>query len=283
MKKENERVKKREPSELNSAIIEGLAEGIVIYDRNLCYLVWNPFMEQLTGLTSDQVLGCHAPSLFPHISVYGLDVLIQRVLVGETLHSPDFPYSSTVKGTALWLSTVYAPYRSSDGEIIGVIGLIRDVTERRQTEQALRESEERNLYLSDLAFEGIVIQQNFIVVEANATFVRLIGHESLETVIGLNVLSMVDPFYVDMVERNAREGRETIYAVDIQRKDGSIFPAELNARKIFHKGQEARVVALRDITEQRKAEEALRMVEARYRRLFENAMVGIFQETVDGQ
>ena len=263
--------------------IEGIAEGIVIYDHNLRYQAWNSVMEQLTGLTSDQVLGVHAPSLFPDILAAGRDEMINRALEGETIHSPDFLYSSPAKDKEIWLSSVYAPYRNSAGDIIGVIGLMRDVTERRQTEQALRESEERNRYLSDLAFEGIVIHQNFIVVEANATFVRLTGHESLESVIGLNVLSFVTPGFADRVRNSVSQEREESYAVDIQRKDGSIFSGELNIRKTFYKGEEARVVALRDITEQKKAEQALIREKERFRGLVEESPFGVSMIGSDGR
>jgi PAS domain S-box-containing protein len=80
-----------------------------------------------------------------------------------------------------------------------------------------------------------------------------------------------------------RDGYEGTYSVYLQRKDESVFPAELNVRKVFYKGREARVVAVRDISDKKWAEEALRMAEARYRHLFENAMMGIFQSTLDGQ
>jgi len=270
-------------TEFEDAIFEGLAEGIVIYDRNLCYLSWNPFMERVTGLTADQVLGLHAPSQFTHLSAHGLNELLRRALAGETVTSPDILYTSPLKAAAVWLSALYSPYRNSSGEIIGVIGLMRDVTERRQTEQALRDSEEKNRLLSELAIEGIMIHRAGGVIEANKTFARLLGYDSPEAVIGRNVFSFVTPDYVETVERKVREGEEGLYRVEIQRKDGSIFPAEFNVRGTLYRGEAARVVTLRDIAEHQRDVEALRSAEERYRRLFENATVGIFQTTLEGK
>ncbi|SEM20558.1 PAS domain S-box-containing protein [Syntrophus gentianae] len=273
----------RSAAEFNSTIIEGLAEGIVIYDRNLCYLAWNPFMERLTGLTSDQVVGVHAPSLFPHIYANGLDVLIKQALTGETATSPDFSCIPSPKAAERWLSALYAPYRNASGEIIGVVGLLRDVTERRWTEQALRDSEEKIRSLSELAVEGIVIHREGVILEANATLARLLGYESPEAVAGRNVLSFVAPPFVEMASRKIRVGKNGIYHVDIQRNDGSIFPAEFNVREMLYRGKAARVVAIRDLSEHQRNAEALLREKERFRSFIEESPFGVTVIGSDGR
>lgn len=139
-------------------VIEGAAEGIVVYDRELRYVRWNRFMEELTGMGADEVLGRVAPELFPFLREQGIDVLLRRALAGETIVLPDVLVRMPKTGREVWESNRYAPHRDAEGNIIGVIGMIRDVTERRRAEDGLRRAlaeveqlknrlEEENAYL----------------------------------------------------------------------------------------------------------------------------------------
>ncbi len=127
----------RETNQFASEIIENAGEGIVVYDRDLCYLVWNHFMEELTGLTAEDVLGRKATELFPHLREQQVDELIRRALGGETVAAPDVNYYVPGTARAGWVSSVYRPHLDAGGEIAGVIGLIRDITERKQAEQQI--------------------------------------------------------------------------------------------------------------------------------------------------
>ena len=127
----------RETNQFASEIIENAGEGIVVYDRDLRYIVWNHFMEELTGMTAEDVLGRRATELFPHLREQQVDELIKRALHGETVSAPDVNYYIPGTARAGWVSSVYRPHLDAAGEIAGVIGLIRDITERKQAEQQI--------------------------------------------------------------------------------------------------------------------------------------------------
>ncbi len=133
----------RESSEFLKQIIASAREGIVVFDRELRYVVWNPLMEELTGLPAADVVGKFCLDLFPFLREQGIYTLFARALAGETVSSPDFRYAVSSTGRAGWVSGRYGPLRDADGRIIGVIGTVRDVTERRLAEEALRQSEEQ--------------------------------------------------------------------------------------------------------------------------------------------
>ncbi|HEY0142702.1 MAG TPA: EAL domain-containing protein [Thermoanaerobaculia bacterium] len=122
---------------LASEIIENAGEGIVVYDRELRYVLWNRFMEEMTGMRAVEVLGQRAPEVFPHIREQNVDDMIVRAMGGETVSSPDIHYYVPRTGRQGWISSVYRPHHSADGNIAGVIGLIRDVTERKAAEQQI--------------------------------------------------------------------------------------------------------------------------------------------------
>ena len=116
-------------------IIDNAGEGIVVYDRELRYVLWNSFMRELTGLSAEEVLGRRATDVFPHLRDQGIDVMLARALDGETVSSPDVHYFVPTTEREGWVSSVYRPYVSDEGHTIGVIALIRDITERKKAEQ----------------------------------------------------------------------------------------------------------------------------------------------------
>src|SRR5258706_3053884 len=125
----------RETNQFATEIIENAGEGIVVYDTDLRYVVWNRFMEELTGMTGEDVLGRKATDLFPHLREQQVDELIARALHGETVAAPDVHYYVPGSARSGWVSSVYRPHLDAVGKIAGVIALIRDITERKQAEQ----------------------------------------------------------------------------------------------------------------------------------------------------
>jgi diguanylate cyclase (GGDEF)-like protein/PAS domain S-box-containing protein len=116
-------------------ILESVGEGIVVYDRELRYRLWNRFMEEITGMSAGEVVGKPALELFPHLRAHGVDQLLYRALAGETVRSPDTPYRIPGTGRTGWVVGQYSPHRAPDGSILGVVGVIHDLTERRRAEE----------------------------------------------------------------------------------------------------------------------------------------------------
>ena len=130
----------RELAQLNSEIIEDANEGIVVFDREFRYIVWNPYMEKLTGFSRESVLGKTPLEIYPHLKEPGIEKLFKRVIAGETVSAPDkqFPFLQT--GRSFWVSSRYAPHRDGEGNIIGAIAFIRDITDRKKAEEDLKRS-----------------------------------------------------------------------------------------------------------------------------------------------
>ena len=118
-------------------IVSSVAEGVVVYDRELRYQVWNRFMEELTGTKAEELIGKRALDSFPHLKQYGIDTLLERALAGERVRSEDTPYRVPSSGRDGWVTALYAPHVAPNGEIIGVVAIIHDVTERKRAEEQL--------------------------------------------------------------------------------------------------------------------------------------------------
>jgi PAS domain S-box-containing protein len=131
-----------ESSQFCSQIISSTEEGIIVYDRDMRYQVWNPFMEKLSGKKASEVIGTHPLESFPFLRETGVIENIQKALSGQSLASIEF-LQTAHDGQPRWTSDTCVPLRSSKGEIIGVIGTVLDITERKQAEEVLKEATQR--------------------------------------------------------------------------------------------------------------------------------------------
>ena len=129
----------REAIQFNREIIEDAAEGIIVYDSELRYRLFNPVMERLTGKRSQELLGRVATEVFPRLGPSGIEAALKRALQGESVHMEDvlIPKHSA-DGADLWESCTFAPHRDAHGNVIGVVGLVRDVTDRHTAEERFR-------------------------------------------------------------------------------------------------------------------------------------------------
>jgi len=191
----------RESDQFNQAIISGANVGIVVYDRALRHQTWNHFMEHLTGCRAEDVLGKSSRDLFPQIHEEYLDTILEKAFAGETVALPDMTYFVSQSGNSGWVSGNYGPYRNTKGEIVGVIGMVYDITERKLAEEALKKSEERIRAIFETAQDCIFIKDrglNYILV--NPAMEYVLGRPASE------IISMSDrELFGDEAEQRIRE------------------------------------------------------------------------------
>ena len=159
----------------------------------------------------------------------------------------------------------------------------RDITERKRAEKALQESEERFRCLSEASFEGIAFHDEGKIIDANQTFATMFGY-GLSEMIGKDVLDFATPGLREAALRHIRTGSEEPYEGVAIRKNGSTFPVQVRGKNAVFIGRSVRLVAVRDITERKRAEEALHESEQRYRTISEltSDFAGAFRIEMDG-
>ncbi|MFZ1613182.1 MAG: PAS domain S-box protein [Holophaga sp.] len=131
-----------EARQLHEQVLQGAHEGIIVHDRELKYRVWNPFMEQLSGLPASAVVGKHPIEVFPFLREVGVVARLERALNGEAVDSIDIQYQIASTGKTGWATDSVGPLRNGKGEIIGVIGMVRDISERKAAEETMRKLNE---------------------------------------------------------------------------------------------------------------------------------------------
>lgn len=267
----------RQSAELGRQIIANAQEGIILYDRELRYAVWNSFMEKLTGIPAAQVLGKHPVEVFPFLKEQGVPEMIKRALGGESSSQADHPYRVPETGRSGWYSATYSPLRNSNGEIAWAIGLVTDVTERHLVEDVLRKSEAHFRALIENSGDAIAMftAEGKILYGSPATR-RLLGYE-LDTFVGRNAFELIHPD--DHVSVNAllteslqRPGSSVPVTARVRHSDGSWRMLEGVFANLLHDPDvEAIVHNYRDITDRVKAEAAMRASEEKFARAFRSS------------
>jgi PAS domain S-box-containing protein len=142
--------------------------------------------------------------------------------------------------------------------------------ERDRTTAKLRESEEHYRKLTEASFEGIVILENGRIVDVNEQLLKMFGYER-SSMIGREVIELVAPESHPVALECLQTGREDVHELQLVRKDGSIFIAETRAKMVRTGTRTLRMTALRDITAQKKVEQALRESEEKFSQAFRNS------------
>ena len=146
--------------------------------------------------------------------------------------------------------------RDAEGTPSSFMALTRDIGERKRMERALRESEERFSRLAQASFEGVAVHEQGLILDANQAMADLFGYE-LSEFIGMNLLNLAMPESRELIRNRLREGVLGPYEAAGRRKDGTAFVGEINSKPMPYQGRMARVTAIRDITERKRAEAAI--------------------------
>ncbi|MBP1673260.1 MAG: histidine kinase [Bacteroidetes bacterium] len=134
--------------------------------------------------------------------------------------------------------------------------LSRQIDEIEKINSELTESEQRFKALHDASFGGIAIHKNGIIIECNYGLSDISGY-TREELLGLDILTLIDPDYLDYVTDQMKNKSEKSYEVMGLRKNGDSYPVRVQGKNVFYKGEPVRTVEFRDITEQKLAEAEL--------------------------
>lgn len=183
------------------------------------------------------------------------------------------------------LETIKTPMRNDSGKLMGLLGIARDITERKQLEEKLKESEEKFRNIFESVGDCIeIISMDGDILDLNRRTHESLGYTKAE-MLGKHLSEFGTPEYAEKIQERMALIKSQGHAVfESARtcKDGSIMPIEVSSRIIDLNGQRVFLGVNRDITERKKAEKDLAESEFRYRTLVESSPFCIHEIDLSG-
>jgi diguanylate cyclase (GGDEF)-like protein/PAS domain S-box-containing protein len=244
-------------------LINSSVDGILAFDRDGFFTIWNPGMERIFGVKASETLGRPAFLACPFFKNLGEDSSFAAALKGKKVISRDKCYvvPGSVKST--YFEGYYGPiYNPGDGEVIGGLAIIRDVTDRRLAEEDKRVSEERYRELFDNAYDMVYTHDlTGKITSINKAAERILGFPRVEA-LEMKFAQFVAPEHRQaarrMMERQVSEEMPITQELEFIAKDGSQVSMEVINRLIFREGKPFGIQGIaRDIRERKKSEAAL--------------------------
>jgi|GEM_PF-1376040 PAS domain S-box-containing protein len=139
----------------NEDLINCILDGVFAFDRECRYTIWNPAMEKIMRISRDEALGKNAFELFPFLKETGEEEYFLKALRGEGAIAKNRVYEVPETGERRFFDVHYCPIWRETGlengerQIVGGLGLVKDITERKLAEDSLRELSGRLLKLQD--------------------------------------------------------------------------------------------------------------------------------------
>ncbi len=153
--------------------------------------------------------------------------------------------------------------------------IVRDISERKESERLIKESEERFRLLSEATMEGIVMSENGEIIDANDQYARLHGFINKEEIIGKKTEEFIAPDFIDIAQHNLESGYHRPFIIKALKRDGSTFTVEVRGQSIPWYGKRIKIATFTDITERISYENELRESQERYRNHIESLPDGI--------
>jgi PAS domain S-box-containing protein len=255
-------------------MIESAHDAIFFKDLRSRYITANNKTLEAFGLSREDVIGRNDYELMPDKKEAKKNVYDDQIVFKSAKPTEVAKHMTGADGKEYWFQAIKAPQFDNNGKVIGLVGIARDITKRKQIEEALKESEEKYRNLIERANDGVIIVQDGIVKFVNNRMADLFGY---------NVGEMQNTSFLDYVfpeERNRikelherrlkEEDVPDIYEMQVLHKDGRKLDVETNSGIITYHRKPAVLAFIRDITRRKQIEETLRESESRYKSLFNN-------------
>jgi PAS domain S-box-containing protein/putative nucleotidyltransferase with HDIG domain len=271
-------------------LADNVHDVIFVLDMNLNYTYVSPSTKILRGFEPEEVMK-QPPS--KALTPSSWDLVKKTVAEAMQLKKEHRAINASwtlqlevirKDGTTVWTEVNISVIRDENQQPLGILGVTRDIAERKQAEEALRDSEEQYRLVVENAKESIFIVQDIKIVFVNPAAIGMAGY-SKEILTSKSFTDFVHPDDLNMVvdyhlRRIKGDEVPPVYSIRIIGQDGTVIWCELNAAVIQWKGKPATLAFLTNITQRKKADEELQKTLKRLKQAF-GSIVGVMVSAVE--
>lgn len=240
------------------SLIEASSDPMVTISTDGKITDANMATEMATGVSREQLIGSDFAAYFNDMSK-AQEVYFQVFEKGSVSNYPlTIRHKSGTLCDVMYNATIY---RNEQGKVAGVFAVARDITEQKRAQSALKESETKYRKLFQMESDALffVDTQDGRILDANLAAVTLYGYE-LEELLKLAFIDLSEEPEKTRASMTGTSSSEiTVIPLLLHRKkDGTVFPVEINATSFTWNGRKVVIPAIRDITERTRLEKAYR-------------------------
>jgi two-component system cell cycle sensor histidine kinase/response regulator CckA len=258
-----------------ACVVESSDDAVISTDLDFVIVSWNPGAERMFGFTAAEAIGQTTEDVFPPRPGDGTDQRKDLLRTGAGIPDVERVWPTKDGGSVTALSSFF-PLNAADGTTVGYASVARDITERKHSDNLVRESEARFRAFVEAAPSAIWIYDGADTLFVNNALVEMTGYSREQLTKPGEFEKLFDPQDNRAMGRRAQarlRGEKVVpnYEVRITRADGEKRWLAVSAATITLDGRPAVLVNAFDATDSKRAEILLRQSEQRFRRLVDNS------------
>ena len=269
-----------------AAIVRSSEDAILSKSLDGTIETWNEGAERIYGYRAEEIIGKSVDLLAPGDHAGEFQKILELIRDGRELK-----HFETIRvkksGEEIPVDLTVSPVKDANGQVVGASTIARDITDRKRADELLRKSETqyRLLFDSNPIPMYVFHRQSLRFLAVNQAAIQRYGFSEQEffAMTIADICPAQDIHDLSELVTTHATGLQKLGAWKHRLKDGTIIDVEIACHDLDFQETDAMLVAENDVTERNLAESALWRAEEKYRAIFEDSVVGIFQITPEGR